>query len=156
MKRRIALVLPLTVVLLFGFTLGFLEAQQTPLWQMTLDRYLQAARPAAAVRQVERATMPWLLTPAMHGQVVDYGDYCYHAGESRQSCTLALPYPPQDVYCALVTVEQQQQLLLVSRFSDNLWRDDWVILASPSAPSLSAAMQTAATTGCEFARQEPP
>jgi hypothetical protein len=136
---------------MFSFTLGFLEAQQTPRWQMVLDRY----RPAASVRQVERATMPWLLTPSMHGRVVDYGDYCYNAGESRQSCTLALSYPPQDVYCVLITVEHQQQLLLISRFSDNLWRDDWIILAGSSAPSLSAAMQTAATIGCEFARQEP-
>jgi hypothetical protein len=75
MKRPLVFVLPLTVVLLFGFLLSWLEAQQPPIWCMTLDRYLQSTRPEATVHAVARATMPWQLTPSLHGRVVDCGNY---------------------------------------------------------------------------------
>src|SRR5687767_5268454 len=129
--RRITLVLPLAVLLLMGFGVSFLEAQLTPLWRLTLDRYLQTNKPLMSVQQVRRATLPSLLTPA-YGQVVDYGSYCYPDEKSTLErytwCDLVLPYPPLDVYCVLIGDTRDYQLLLVSRFADNMWRDDWVIV----------------------------
>ena len=155
MTRRVALVLPLAVLLLLGLEVTFLEAQLTPPWRVTLDRYLQTNKPMMSVQQVQRATLPSLLTLS-YGQVVDYGAYCYQAesrGEGSQTCDLVLPYPPLDVYCVLVGDAHTYQLLLVSRFADNLWRDDWGIVAGPPAASFAAAVAMPTPIGCGF---EPP
>lgn len=152
MTRRVVLVLPLAVLLLLGLGVIFLEAQLAPPWRATLDRYLQTNKPMMSVQQVQRATLPSLLAPS-YGQVVDYGAYCYQAESTfggRPGCDLALPYPPLAVYCVLVGDARDQQLLLVSRFADNLWRDNWVIVAGPLTASLAEAVQMPTPLGCEF------
>ena len=66
---------------------------------------------------------------------------------------MVLPYPLLDIYCVLVGDAYTYQLLLVSRFADNLWRDDWGIVAGPLAASFAAAVAMPTPIGCGF---EPP
>lgn len=138
MRRTMMLVLPLAVVVLVLLGVAISEAQRTPEWQLVLNRYLRAS--GGSAQQVVRSNAPDQLVSPLLGQVV----------EASQFQGLALPMPPRTVYCVLVTKGAARSVVFVSYFSDNLWRDDWVIHRGPAQPFNPATTAALSALGCEF------
>jgi hypothetical protein len=138
MRRISWLVLPLAVAALVLLGVAISEAQRTPEWQQALNQYLRSS--GGSPQQVIRAAAPEQLDPSLLEQL----------GEAGQFEGLALPMPPRTVYCVLVTKGQRHSVLFVSYFSDNLWRDDWVVHQGPAQPFSTDTVAALSVLGCDF------
>jgi hypothetical protein len=138
MRRARYLSIPLAIGLLVLVGVVVSEAQRTPEWQVALR---QAINPAdSAILQVIHARAPENFAPALVARVVDYGKFQ----------GLALPRSPREVYCIVLREDANRSLVFVSHYSDNLWRDDWIVQLGPVFPLENDTRQTLAALGCDF------
>lgn len=142
MRRYGLLLIPLAVGLIVLSWVIAAEAQRTPEWQIELNQYLRENDTSAL--QIVHARQPENQAPSLLRKTVDAGTFK----------GLALPLPPRDVYCALVPRQETRIVVFVSYFSDNLWRDDWVIHEGPRYPLNNETLKALAALGCDFASED--
>ena len=93
-----------------------IESQQPPLWQADLDAYLSYLKANSTenvrVLAVEKAEYPWNFTDEMSHQVFNESAYFP-----------PYPYPPKDLWCALVEFEGSQTVVYIA-LHQNLYNAD--------------------------------
>jgi len=93
-----------------------IERQQPPLWQADLDAYVlylnSITAGKARVLTVVKAEDPWNFTKEMSRQVVNESAYFP-----------PYPYPPKDLWCALVQFEDSQTVVYIG-LHQNLYNAD--------------------------------
>jgi hypothetical protein len=119
-KRRFFLLLiPLMLILVTIVIWIVIESRQPPLWQADLDAYLNSLKAASAgdvtVIRVVEAHNPWNFTEAMSQQIFDESVYFP-----------PYPYPPEDVWCALLDVEGKQMVVYIALHQD-LYNADTIL-----------------------------
>ena len=166
MKRTTLLTLAL--LLPAGLIAGFLtfQAHRPSAWQLELDKYVELQDTlltgTTTVRFSVRASKPWNFTPdlsdAVYGDTPYYRtDYAY-SGEKNRGGPRALPYPPQNVWCALLEREGQvadhlagettQTVVFVAEHQD-LYNADVLVHEAAVDLSAEALTQRLSQLGCE-------
>ena len=100
----LALLLPATLIVIL---LAVLQRSHLPAWQLELAKYVEYKDSLLSARTTvqlgDRASRPWNFTQDMSGTVFGDNppyqtDYSYSGRDGPRS----LPYPPENVWCALL------------------------------------------------------
>ena len=165
---RRAIPLGLALLLPAGLIAGFLtfQAYRPSAWQLELTKYVELQDTllpgTTTVRFTVRASRPWNFTPDLSGAV--FGDTPYYrtdydySGEGNRGGPRALPYPPQNVWCALLEREGQaadrlagettQAVFFVAEHQD-LYNADVLVHEVATDLSAEALTQRLSQLGCE-------
>ena len=170
MRRAILLALALLLPAAAIVALLALQVGRPPAWRQELDRYVQrqAALSSGTItaRFAVRAREPWNLTPEMSSAV--YGDsphyrtdfgYGTESGAVKdRSGPRALPYPPENVWCALLEWEGQgtgepggetrHTVVFVAAHQD-LYNADLMVHEAATDLSAEALAENLSQLGCE-------
>jgi hypothetical protein len=165
MRKAPLLIIPVLVVIVIGAVFAVYESRRTPEWRVELNRYtaVQDATEArtTTVLAATKARQPWNLT--RDARTVVYGDSAHYitdagyGGQSAGSGTIPLPYPPEEVWCALLKQERTStgtsevrvayDVVLVALHQD-LYNADWVVHAGIGDPSGQRAAELLPLVGC--------
>ncbi len=133
MKKRIFIFIPILVALIVIAVLQLVNQGQTPGWQARLNQYLtflqQTGQHSSRVITAAPATSPDNFTPSMSAE--SYSDSTIfettHPQSTGYSISLQpIPYPPDEVMCVLLNIDNQQQLVYVA-LHDSLYNADWIV-----------------------------
>ena len=111
MKRALLLAILLATPILLIFTLLAIEESRPDDWQIELDKYMVYREAVVSdtlkTKLVDTGTMPWhfnrIMSRAAFGESPHFEtDYGYD-GKIIESGSTSLPYPPQSIWCALIT-----------------------------------------------------
>jgi len=111
MKRALFLSILLTLPIILILTLLTVEESRPKAWQIELDKYMVYREAVVSdtlkTKLVDTGTMPWhfnrIMSKAAFGENPHFEtDYGYD-GKIIESGSTALPYPPQSLWCALIT-----------------------------------------------------
>ncbi len=156
MKKKIAYILPIAVLLTLTAALFALNRSQIPAWRVKLNQYItylqDTGQSSSRVISTTTATLPSNFSPAMSGE--SYGDNIIfetsHSLNSEVSTTLQpVPYPPAQVMCVLLSIDGQQQLVFVA-LHQGLYNADWIVHISPDSWGSPALQENMATLGCSL------
>ena len=142
--------IPFVIVIITATTIFAAEAQRTPEWQILLKQY--AANHNLAVVDSVRAGQPYNFTGELDYPLVLPSTFEYTADITYQQSDaymIALPYPPEQVRCALMEQSGKRMLLFINYYSDGLWQNGWVIHQGPALFS-TAATQSLDRLGCDL------
>lgn len=159
-------------VLITGIFLAFLivfDTRQPPAWQAKLDQYIvykEHDRAASiSVQAMDHASRPWMFAQEPGDLVFDHLEYVQTTGTpflSGGSVYKPLAYPPQDIWCILLKVDQRSlpqgaayEVAFAARFSD-LYNAVWVIITSNEPVSSTPLRQRLSSIGCDAARLKGP
>jgi hypothetical protein len=142
--------------------------------QEVVDRYLDSLTSfgigRAEVISIDRARRPWNLSAdSTDYPVFDAGRYCQ--GDERyeqlkmaletplwsdkivttssNDCP-ALPYPPEELWCGLLSSGGQEQVIWIARHHREPYYTEWVIHQGPLTPFPESLHDTLITVGCEL------
>ncbi len=147
MKKKILILVPILAVIFLAAGMLLLTRLQAPGWKAKLNQYLsylqQTGQVSHRVISTSTAASPANFTPAMSAE--SYGDNVIfqtsHSSSSEYTAGLKLlPYPPDQVVCALLDVNGQHQLVFIALHND-LNNADWIVHISPE-PWGSSTLQT--------------
>ena len=147
MKKKILILIPILAVIFLTTGMLLLTRLQTPAWKTKLNQYLsylqQTGQASHRVISTSTAASPAKFTPAMSAE--SYGDNVIfqtsHTSLTEYTAGLKLlPYPPDQVVCALLDVNGQQQLVFIALHND-LYNAEWIVHISPE-PWGSSTLQT--------------
>ena len=142
--------IPFVIVIITATAVFAAEAQRTPEWQRLLEQY--AASQNLAVVDSARAGQPFNFTGELDYPLVLPSTFEYTADITYQQSDaymIALPYPPEQVRCALMEQSGKRMLLFINYYSDGLWQNGWVIHQGPALFS-TAATQSLESLGCDL------
>jgi hypothetical protein len=176
MKRFMFLGIPLlvglgTVVAIATAALAFPTAAQDEL-DIYLDHLISnspAGTRQAEIVTLDRARRPWNLTADRTFPV--FGAARYYQTDSRYDWPTvaletpiwsehvvtssggnspALPFPPEEVWCALLADESQEQVIFVARHHREPYFTEWVIHQGPRAPFPESLLSTLVEVDCNL------
>ncbi|UCC64329.1 MAG: hypothetical protein JSV36_04540, partial [Anaerolineae bacterium] len=152
-----------------------LQVGRSPAWRQELDRYVQRqdalSSGTTTVRFTVRASKPWNLTPEMSSAVygdsphyrTDYGYGTEYGTVKDRSGPRALPYPPENVWCALLEWEGQgtgepgretrHTVVFVAKHQD-LYNADLMVHEAATDLSTQALAEYLSRLGCESLLQQ--
>lgn len=119
------------IVVITIVAISVIESRRVPDWQNTLNQY--ALSTSAELYQVEQARKPWNFDTKLEGRIVYPGRFDYVADityDGPKTYSIVLPYPPENVICALLVSDDKKELVFANYYSDRLWQDGWVIQKS--------------------------
>lgn len=139
MKRlfvmTLAMFIPLAVVV--GMLLSTYEPGIPAEVRSALNGYLRYQRMAYAqsftIKEIVRATHPWALTAEMSQASVGNSPfyrttYNPETAESHNLDTLrALPYPPEEVWCAVLGQRDEPVMIVLVAQHQDLYNADWIV-----------------------------
>ena len=146
MKRIIAVLIPLIILVMVGSIISLLEAQQTPSWKIELDNYInQTKTPQESIKiaAVVDAKQPWnfdntMGIPASHK---------WPWGIEK------LPYPPVQLKCVQLENGNSddhamtQHIVFVGYYDDNVWRSGWLVHESLNGAEVERTLKQ---IGCDL------
>lgn len=146
MKRLIFLTLPILITLSAAFLFWAYEPELPEAGQRALDVYLRYTNTDATspwqVRQVAQANIPTAFPAEL--ETTTFGDGTYFALDYHLQPDLAggserpLPYPPEDLWCALLTTARDhQRVVFIARHAD-LYKAVWAVHLVPMSETLEA------------------
>ena len=147
MKRIIFLAIPFLTLVTVVLSFATLEAQRRPDWRIELDGYITDNFPSETIpaKEVVVAAHPGTFNGTMGRPVRGHG---WQWGIDE------LPYPPQELRCALLerrvnsTGLTQRQVVFIGYHTDTLWRMGWLVHAGPEAPFTPEFIADLAELGC--------
>jgi hypothetical protein len=137
MNKRNLIFIPVATVLFVSAILLLLNHRQTPAWQAKLDQYLaflkQTGQHSYQVLSVDTAASPANFTPTMSAE--SYSESVIfettHTQDTEYTIGLQpMPYPPQQVMCVLLNIDNQPQLVYIA-LHNSLYNADWIVHISP-------------------------
>jgi hypothetical protein len=180
MRRLLLLAIPIFALLAVLGWVMIAENARSPLWQVRLDRYVQAERMRSGqqitVLKVIHAGRPFEYTAHLPYPVVDAGEFGMSVSITPQLSpsptrsapsdtakitlskdqydatlqTLDLPFSAIEVKCVLITRRAQREVLFVNYYSDALWHAGWVIHQGPHSPFSQEAAAILNRLGCSL------
>jgi hypothetical protein len=180
-KRALFVAIPLMVALASIVTVSTAILSFPAGAQQALDAYLQYARAAAppGERQtlradlIVRASRPWALGPELG--LPAFGDSWYFHADDRYSeptppatpfwqkyfayssesdpldDRLALPFPPEEVWCVLLKGQPRDRVVLVARHHREPYYTEWITHQGPGEPFDQPVLETLSALGCDLA-----
>jgi hypothetical protein len=156
MKKLILILIPLMVISGLAATLLVLNDHKTPQWQVELSQYLAyqngtGEQPLVLVTTA-RASQPWNFTSAM--SQASFSDSVIFETDISPSWSTPvgvqpLPYPPEQVWCALLHQDAMRQVVFVALHSD-MYNADWVVHLSTAAWGSPELQSTLDSLGCKL------
>jgi len=162
MKRITLLLIPILMLAVLVLAVGAEippEAGPPRGVQMRLEQYSSSSLVNAGTRvsSVTQAKRPWNLTMELGWTVV--GDSVYFQTDqpltwSRSDGQSPLPFPPKDVWCALMEGKGEPaglpsySVVLVALHMD-MYSGDWILHQAPNEP-LSIVGEVLSALGCEL------
>jgi len=163
---RIA-VITLTMVVIIGIAALVLYKMGKAVkmdWQERLTRYVDLLNQddgrITTIQQTVHARAPERFRAEMSSS--SWGDghhFAPHSSQVDPSALLPLPFPPQDLWCALLThkyttdpalnVPNERRIVLVAQHSD-LHHTEWVVHTLPGLFGSPATQQILVAVGCSF------
>ncbi len=158
MRKRVLAVFPLLSAIMVLVGLWIANALTTPPWRSALNQYIayKTSPPAAliTVERVAQAGQPWHFSADMSSAT--YGDcyyfdvsYCDHITQALPDPPL--PFPPEDVWCALVqstaSNHEDRWMVYIARHED-LYNAGWIVHESSHNLSDPRLAEDLATIGC--------
>jgi len=154
MKRFIALVFPIIVVVGVVITITALEARRVPDWKIKLSAYMTQSRLPAetiTIQDVAEATKPWNFSKTM-SRAVRNDDWARSVDD--------VPFPPSEIQCVLLERTQKStaagkavstpQIIFVGHHSDALWRINWLVHEGPIGPFTKEFRADLDAIGCNL------
>jgi hypothetical protein len=154
----------LTIVLLLLGVLAVAVIAETPIepglpagCQASLDEYLAAYASPGITRllRVEQARTPWRFDRNMSSTV--FGDSLHYQTDTSSS-GMPLPFPPEQVWCALLErangtfgldADMPYAVVFVGLHMD-LYNADWVVHEGAGDPSSPQLRETLSAIGCDL------
>ena len=88
-------------------------------------------------------------TPVLQTPV--WNQYFFHNNDSRQiDDRLALPYPPRDLWCILLSDGTRDQIAFLALYHEEPYQTDWVVHQGPFNPFDRSFRATLADLGCDL------
>jgi len=172
MKRGIVLIVALLLLAAMGAGVLALLPDKAGLptgCQAALDKYLAyknvSLGEGLSVKSIVKATKPGGLTQdvsfAVYGDSVFYQtdvDYQKPSVDAKATDSLAtdgrrpLPYPPEEVWCAVLTrnAEAPQSGVAFVSLHQDIYNADWVVHEVGPDPFVPASVQVASDLGCDL------
>jgi len=147
-KKTLALVVCVLVLITLLVTLGIAELRRTPEWRVELDAYLRSAHGPAngtvEVLTIERARHPYNMSADLSR--TRFGNDVYY--------DRTLPYPPTRVRCVLLARRHAvgsvtYQVLLIALHEDLYWTD-WVVHEGETTPFSEIYLEQLEGLGCHL------
>jgi hypothetical protein len=157
MKKRTLIGIPFLVLITLIATLLVLDHLRTPAWKVKLNHYIsflrEAGHPSYHVESYTSATQPANFTPGMSVETFS-DDLLFQTSFSPSTSFSAelepMPYPPEQVICALLHNGEQLQLVYVALHT-SLYNADWIVHVSPDPWDSLAIQSNLSLLGCSLA-----
>jgi hypothetical protein len=147
MKKHLLVYIPTLLVIVVMVALLLLSNRQTPAWKTKLDQYLTylgtTGQPSYQLISAVPASQPANFTPAMSAEsfsdsVIFQTDL--NIIDQTSAGTQPIPYPPDAVWCVLLTDGGQKQMIYIA-LHNSLYNADWIVHISTD-PWGSPELQT--------------
>lgn len=154
MKKRLIIFIPTITVVILLVVLLVLSERQTPAWKTILDQYLvflqSAGEPSYQLVTAVQASQPSNFTPNMStgsfsGSVIVPPTASFD-GQYLSSLN-PVPFPPDQVWCALPGDADQQQLVFVALHNTDS-NANWIVHIPPDPWGSPAIRSTLESLGC--------
>jgi hypothetical protein len=156
MNKRSFVFIPIITILIISAILLLFNQRQTPAWQAKLDQYLAFLKESGPhsykVLSIATAASPANFTPTMSAE--SYSESVIfqttHTQDAEYTVSLQpMPYPPHEVVCVLLNIDNQQQLVYVA-LHDSLYNADWIVHVSPEYWGSLALKNQLDSIGCRL------
>lgn len=154
MRKRNLIVIPLLVIVGLIIALLVVDSLQTPGWKLALNHYISYLRetghPEFRLQSSAIAAQPGNFTFNMSTESFSESiifQTTYNTNAQLAVDLAPMPYPPDEVVCALLKGDTQQQLVYIA-LHNSLYNADWIVHISPDPWGSPAIQSSLDLLGC--------